>query len=81
MIIQKFPHYVIKTWHNTKWPIFQRGFSTGRKYKLVQKKTAKQNISNAVCRKRKAIVFIGGRKKFGGGGEFECGMTQSNQKN
>ena len=38
-------------------------------------------MSNAVCRKRKAIVFIGGRKKFGGGGEFECGMTQSNQKN
>ena len=25
--------------------------------------------------------FIGGRKKFGGGGESECGMTHSNQKN
>ena len=38
-------------------------------------------MSSAVCRKRKAIVFIGGRKKFGGDGECECGMTQSNQKN
>ena len=44
------------------------------------KNTAKRNMSSAVCRKRKAIVFIGDRKKFGGGGECECGTTQSNQK-
>ena len=34
-------------------------------------------MSSAVCNKRKANLFIGGRKKFGGGGKSECGMTQS----
>ena len=33
-------------------------------------------MSNVVCNKRKAKFFIGGRKKFGGGSESECGMTQ-----
>ena len=37
-------------------------------------------MSSTVCNKRKANFFIGGGKKFGGGGESECGMTQSNKK-
>ena len=60
---------------------FRGGFPQEGNINWFKKNTAKQIMSNAVCRKRKTIVFIGGRKKFGGGGEFECGMTQSNQKN
>ena len=58
----------------------REGFPQEGNINRFKKNTAKQNMSNAVCRKRKAIVFIGGRKKFGGGGKSECGMTPSNQK-
>ena len=37
-------------------------------------------MSSAMCNKRKANFFIGGGKKFGVGGESECGMTQSKKK-
>ena len=37
-------------------------------------------MSSAVCNKRKTNFFIGGQKKFGGGGTSECGMTQSNKQ-
>ena len=60
---------------------FRGGFPQEGNINWVIKYAAKENMSNAMCKKRKAIGFIRGRKKFGGGGEFECGMTQSNQKN
>ena len=45
-------------------------------------KIPQSGICSAPCATRgKQIFFIGGKKKFGGGGESECGMTQSNQKN
>ena len=81
MIIQKFPHYVIKHGIIQDGQFFQRGFSTGRKYKLVQKKYRKAYYVQRRVQKEESNRFYRGRKKFGGGGEFECGMTQSNQKN
>ena len=47
--------------------------------KPLKKNTAKRNMSSAVCNKRNKF-FIGGQKKFGGGGTSECGMAQSNKK-
>ena len=41
-----------------------------RKAEYVQRRVQKEESNR----------FYRGRKKFGGGGEFECGMTQSNQK-
>ena len=38
MIIQKFQHYVIKTWHNSKWSIFSKGFFQGKEIEISSKK-------------------------------------------
>ena len=48
---------------------------------MTEKKMPQSGICPAPCAtRREQRNFIGGRKKFGGGGESECGMTQSNQK-
>ena len=50
-------------------------------FQMICGKKSQSGICPAPCATRgKQIFVIGSRKKFGGGGESECGMTLSNQK-